>query len=156
MCDRIAIMNEGVIHQISTPSEMYEQPVNVFVAGFLGNPPICFIDGKIEGGKFCIPQTDISLDIPSHLTSLENGVPVKLGIRPEFLQPGLLLEVEVRGEITFIETQGRENLYDINLSNGDILRSIQPEGNVFTLGNEVTWGLKTDRLLVFDEQGNRL
>jgi inositol-phosphate transport system ATP-binding protein len=154
MCDRIAIMDQGVVHQISTPSEMYKQPVNVFVAGFLGNPPICFIDGTIEGGKFCIPHTDISLDIPSHLTSIENGVPVKLGIRPEFLQPGL--KNEVKGKITFIETQGREKLYDITLSSGDILRSIQPEDSIFNLSSEVTWGLKTDRILVFDEQGNRL
>ena len=48
MCDRIAIMNDGKILQVTTPSEMYENPTNDFVASFLGNPPIVFLDAEIN------------------------------------------------------------------------------------------------------------
>ena len=51
MSDRIAIMKEGEILQVASPTEMYQQPVNDFVAGFLGNPPIAFLDAQVKDGK---------------------------------------------------------------------------------------------------------
>ena len=50
MCDRIALMNNGKIQQIGTPDDMYHRPENKFIAGFIGNPPISFIDGEVEDG----------------------------------------------------------------------------------------------------------
>ena len=61
MCDRIAIMDAGKIIQIATPSEMYENPRTEFVAGFLGNPPIAFLNGVVGDGAIDISGTDIRL-----------------------------------------------------------------------------------------------
>jgi len=154
MCDRIAIMDQGKIHQVATPTEMYDNPASSFVAGFLGNPPIVFLRGTMADGRFSLPEADLSVNIPSRLSSLENGRPVEIGIRPEFVQPEL--GREVKGKICFIEPQGRESLFDIRLGDGSILRSIQPARDDLKLNDSVAWGLNSERILVFDENGDRI
>ncbi|MEM7312634.1 MAG: TOBE domain-containing protein [Planctomycetota bacterium] len=86
--DRVVVMNRGVIHQCGTPLEVYRNPVDRFVAGFFGMPPMNFVDGKItrhdddrvfEGGGI-----SIRLD-PSHHDAIDavTGQNVSLGLRPE-------------------------------------------------------------------------
>ena len=154
MCDRIAIMNNGKILQIATPNEMYNNPETDFVAGFLGNPPIAFLEGQAVGGVCKLDNADISLPLPSHLSGLNGHTPIRLGIRPELV--GNRGETTVSGTISFVETQGRENLYDITLSNGSIIRSIQHVRDDIQLGDEVTWPIDCDKMLVFDQNGMKL
>lgn len=134
MCDRIAIMNAGQIVQFDTPEGMYRSPRDKFVAGFLGNPPITFV--------------------PSEELGLANGATVELGVRPEHFGPQFGHGIE--GEVTFVELQGREELFDIRLSSGTIMRSIQSAGTGVSLGDRVSWDVNRDRLLAFDSSGNRL
>ncbi len=154
MCDRIALMNKGKIQQIGTPDEMYHQPQNRFVAGFIGNPPISFADGTIEDGRFVTPG--LGFDLPDRIkgASVTAGQKLTIGIRPENLQPNFATPIE--GEITFIESQGRETLYDLTLAGGDVFRSIQSGEQVGTLGDRIRWGIDADAVFFFDEQGNRI
>ena len=154
MCDRIAIMKDGKILQIDTPTDMYSNPKNDFVAGFLGNPPIAFLDGTATGGAFSLANSDITLPLPAHLSTLNGSAPIRLGIRPELV--GTKGETTISGRISFIETQGRENLYDITMPDGSVLRSIQHVRDDVKLGDDVTWPLDCSRLLVFNSQGERL
>nr|WP_319387834.1 ABC transporter ATP-binding protein [uncultured Cohaesibacter sp.] len=154
MCDRIAIMKDGKILQIDTPTDMYRNPKNEFVAGFLGNPPIAFLDGTATGGSFSLANSEISLPLPSHLSSQNGSAPIRLGIRPELV--GTKGEAAISGRISFIETQGRENLYDITMPDGSVLRSIQHVRHDVKLGDDVTWPVDCSRLLVFNSQGERL
>ena len=64
MSDRIAIMKEGEILQVASPTEMYQQPVNDFVAGFLGNPPIAFLNALVKDGKIDVLNGKIQFDFP--------------------------------------------------------------------------------------------
>jgi inositol-phosphate transport system ATP-binding protein len=153
MCDRIAIMNDGEILQIATPSEMYSEPRTAFVAGFLGNPPIAFLKGVVQSGAIAIPGTEIRLPANGYRLPGE-GAPVSVGIRPENLGPAG--DVPVTGRISFVETQGRENLYDLTLANGAVLRSIQPVRSDVSLNDEVSWYVRSDRVFAFDENGERL
>ncbi|SCM71310.1 Trehalose/maltose import ATP-binding protein MalK [uncultured Pleomorphomonas sp.] len=151
MCDRIAIMDQGAIRQVATPSEMYRQPASRFVAGFLGNPPIVFLDGEATGdGGFA--SRGVSLPLPGRLRHLEAGRPISLGIRPEHV--GTSGGARVSGQVVFVEPQGRETLFDIELEGGAILRSIQPAGDDARVGDRVDWAVDSDRLLVFDRHGN--
>ena len=153
MCDRIAIMDAGKIIQIATPSEMYENPRTQFVAGFLGNPPIAFLDGVVGDGAIEITGSDIR--VPRSAASLPTrGAPVVVGVRPENLGP--VGDVPVKGRISFVETQGRENLYDLTLPNGRVLRSIQPVRSDIGLNDEVEWFMRSDRVFVFGADGARL
>jgi inositol-phosphate transport system ATP-binding protein len=62
----------------------------------------------------------------------------------------------VTGTVNFAETQGRENLYDVRLAGGPLLRSIQPVRHDVGIGDEVTWAIDSRNVLVFDEIGRRL
>jgi len=154
MCDSIALMNDGKIQQIGTPDEMYHRPQNRFVAGFIGSPPISFVDGKVEDGRFASPG--LQFDLPDRIkaTSVTAGQNIAVGVRPEYLQPDFA--TPVNGEVTFIESQGREVLYDLTLAGGQVFRSIQRGTPVCALGDRISWGIDADAVLFFDEQGNRI
>ena len=154
MCDRIAIMDRGHIHQVASPAEMYHNPVNIFVAGFLGNPPIAFLSGRVRGGRFCLSDSTVGIDVPGGYESLDDGREVQLGVRPEHVR--ITDSGTLSGKVSFIETQGRENLYDVTLSDGHVLRSIQPVRSDIAPGQTVRCQLDTEKLLVFDREGARL
>jgi inositol-phosphate transport system ATP-binding protein len=154
MCDRIAIMDNGQIIQTAQPRQMYGDPASDFVAGFLGNPPITFLDGRVEDGHFVVPGSDVKLAMPDGFVGLEHGQKVKLGVRPEFFHPNG--SAPVSGRVSFVEHQGRETLYDVTLADGSILRSIQTASDGINLGDAVRWGIDMNRVLVFDETGSRV
>ena len=154
MCDRIAIMDRGQIHQVASPAEMYHNPVSIFVAGFLGNPPIVFMSGQVRGGRFCLNDSTTGIDVPSGYKGLEDGCEIQLGVRPEHVR--LADSGPLSGKVSFVENQGRENLYDVTLSDGNVLRSIQPARSDIAPGQTVHCQLDTEKLLVFDREGGRL
>jgi len=154
MCDRIAIMDKGQIVQLSSPKDMYEDPSSDFVAGFLGNPPIAFLEGSAGEGGFRLAESEITLPLPAGISVPGPGETMRCGIRPEFFQPDNRLKV--KGRISFVETQGREELYDVTLENGSVLRSIQSQGGGFQVGDEVNWGIDQDHILAFGPNGARL
>jgi|TARA_B100002003_G_scaffold242209_1_gene264955 inositol-phosphate transport system ATP-binding protein len=154
MCDRIALMNEGKIQQVGSPDEMYHQPRNRFVAGFIGNPPISFTEGKIEDGHFNAPGLRFELPDRIKASSVTPGQNFSIGIRPEHLLPDFATPIE--GEITFVESQGRETLYDLRLAGGQIFRSIQTGQQTCKLGDQIRWGIDVDSIFFFDEHGLRI
>ena len=149
MCDRIALMKEGQIVQLAAPEEMYANPRSQFVAGFLGNPPISFLDA-VAGERLDL-GTGQSLARP---LGLEATGDVVIGIRPEFFGPqhgtGLV------GEVIFVEPQGREELIDVRLEGGGEIRSVLPAGEPVKPGERINWGVATDRILAFAKDGTRL
>ncbi|GAB5428071.1 MAG: ABC transporter ATP-binding protein [Devosia indica] len=151
MCDRIAIMNKGEILQIATPTDMYRAPVNKFVAGFLGNPPIVMLEGKASGDGRFIVNGGAGLPLPSRLANTPGDTPLSLGVRPEHF--GAAGASQVSGTITFVEPQGRETLFDVTLADGVVLRSIQPAREDVALGHKVAWPLDAEKLLAFDATG---
>lgn len=87
LADRIAIMDFGKLQQIGTPLEVYDDPVNVFVAGFIGEPPMNLLKSKIvrvEGGfVFTFEGSDLRVPVPERYNSVaKDGLTVTLGVRP--------------------------------------------------------------------------
>ena len=154
MCDRIALMNNGKIEQIGTPDDMYHRPENKFIAGFIGNPPISFVDGKVEDG--CFVAQGLRFELPDHVkqSSVAAGQSITVGVRPEYLQPDSGAPIE--GEVSFIESQGREVLYDVILAGGQVLRSIQRGALDCAIGDRIRWAIDTEAVLFFDERGLRI
>ncbi|SLN75096.1 ABC transporter ATP-binding protein [Roseisalinus antarcticus] len=149
MCDRIALMRAGQIEQLATPVQMYENPANQFVAGFMGNPPISFLPAHL--GERITLSGGNSLPRPDRLAG--QG-PITLGLRPEHLGPQF--GQGLRGTITFVEPQGREDLIDVRLTGGEALRAILPSGHGHAIGDSVDWGVRGDRLLAFSTDGERI
>jgi len=154
MCDRIAIIDAGRILQIAEPMEMYENPVSDFVAGFLGSPPIAFLEGRVSDGEFVGHGGGARIPLGAGIAATTTGRDVRVGIRPEHFQPDV--GTAVGGKVTFIESQGRETLYVVTLPDGSVLRSIQSHRLPVAIGDEVRWGIDGEHMLVFDQDGMRI
>lgn len=77
LADRVVVMNKGVVQQVGTPTDIYDQPANTFVAGFIGSPAMNLINGVMEGGTFTADKVVITGLPPQH------SGPVTLGFRAE-------------------------------------------------------------------------
>lgn len=101
LADRIVIMDKGVIQQVGTPDDIYSNPANTFVAGFIGSPPMNLVEGTAKDGTFNAPG--IRAACPATLTG-----PVTLGIRPEDCRvggdnvQGVVYGVEPTGDLTYL------------------------------------------------------
>ena len=89
LADRIVVMKDGYVQQIGTPYELYFKPANVFVAGFIGEPPMNFVHGTVTGGKIAFGEQLLDLTAVRPDIAAAEGKQVVLGFRPEAvsLQP---------------------------------------------------------------------
>jgi len=90
--DRVAVMRAGALQQVGTPAELYDNPVNLFVAGFIGSPAMNFMPGEIGGGRLRLPIGEVDLDRLDVEGQREGQVIV--GLRPENFE-----DVEVIGDL---------------------------------------------------------
>src|SRR6188474_557653 len=90
MGDRIAVMNFGVLQQVGSPQELYETPINRFVAGFIGSPAMNFFSVKADksNGRVMLKNGNLELPVPPRLQSVVDGIEGELtaGIRPEHFE----------------------------------------------------------------------
>jgi len=115
LADRIVIMQSGMIQQTGTPDEIYNDPANTFVAGFIGSPPMNLIDGTISSGTFV--ADGIRVD---GLSQQHSGA-VTLGIRPEDCTvggagaqlKGIVYGVEPTGDLTYLTIKAGEKLIEV-------------------------------------------
>ena len=110
MADRIVVMNQGYIQQIGTPTEIYEDPSNVFVAGFIGTPPMNFLNGIVNEAATEIKiSDDISIKLlkeQSELLKPYAGKEVIYGIRPEHVMLAKENEAIFHAEVNILELLG--------------------------------------------------
>jgi multiple sugar transport system ATP-binding protein len=89
LADRIVVMKEGYVQQIGTPYELYYDPVNVFVAGFIGEPPMNFIKGKVKGGKLLFGKNELDLSRKLGAKTKDwEGKDLVFAFRPEAIELG--------------------------------------------------------------------
>lgn len=149
MADRVAVFAQGALQQVDTPQDLYRKPTNLFVAGFIGDPPMNLLRGRFEDGAFRAPG--LHLPLPSGYPQGE-GV---LGVRPEDLvlaPPGQGLPARVR----LVEPMGRELLLTLALEGGLELKALVPAQGPPGLGEEVGVRLDSAPLHYFDRQGRRV
>ena len=134
MGDRIALMKDGIVQQIDTPLNLYKHPKNKFTAGFIGSPPMNFIDGLIlsDNGLFFKSQEDLLTIRPpqSYQNSLKNYISseVTMGIRPEdiLLEPGNALFVHnFSTQIDVAEQMGNETFLYFNLGKAQFVGRVK-------------------------------
>ena len=103
--DRVAVLKRGQLQQIASPRELYEQPVNLFVAGFIGAPSMNFIPARIEGGTFRTPIGDI--EVPERVRARLSGAPelVLLGLRPEHFEDAKFVDEAKVGHGTMFDAE---------------------------------------------------
>jgi multiple sugar transport system ATP-binding protein len=114
--DRIAVMRAGRIQQVGTPTDLYEQPVNLFVAGFIGSPAMNFLPAQLHGDRLRTRIGDLRVpdELRQRLQSGDGGRPgVIVGIRPEHFEDASLVTAPARGhlfkaKIDVLETLGSD------------------------------------------------
>jgi multiple sugar transport system ATP-binding protein len=83
--DRVCVLRKGIIQQVASPRELYEQPVNLFVAGFIGSPPMNFLPATVDGSRLDTPFGTIELD-ERRAAAVTGHELVMVGIRPEYFE----------------------------------------------------------------------
>ncbi len=156
MADRIAVMNHGILQQYATPYEIYNSPSNLFVAGFIGSPPMNLVDcnfieqGFLELEGFRIPLPDWMKDAIKQKASSSELV---LGVRPENISIHRrgALDSHIKGEVYVIEPLGSDIV--VNLRVGDALFKIRaPPDFRAKVGEELWISFNLDKIHIFDKK----
>ena len=155
MGDRIVVMNAGRIQQVGTPYEVYDAPVNRFVASFIGTPAMGFIDGAVRDGGIAAEGVDIRL-APEQRAAIGARSRLAVGIRPERLSLGEGGDWAVRGATDVVEMLGAEQYVHFTTAAGQLTARV-PRDHPIRIGDRVAFTGSARHLYLFDaESGERL
>ena len=160
MSNRIAIMREGQLQQFATPAEVYQRPVNAFVAGFIGTPSMNFLDGGLSNDKggltFTAGGFNVSLPhghVGAEVVGETAGRKVRIGVRPEDIglaDGGYPVGVKV------VELTGHESIVLLNLDGKTLVARVEAQKKL-RAGENASIRIRADNVHVFDaESGDRL
>ncbi|MDO8768363.1 MAG: ABC transporter ATP-binding protein [Burkholderiaceae bacterium] len=161
LADRIVVMRSGVVQQIGKPDDIYERPRNMFVASFLGNPPINFMDGtlEVEGDRVLFRRGELALALPPHIAERvagQAGRAVVLGIRAEDVasHSGELREDGLQGRILSVLPVGSDQFLEVEVEGTKLFFRVGKEGQHKECEN-VTLKVNLNRLHLFDKQDSQ-
>jgi len=147
LADRLAVINNGIIEQLGTPIEIYNNPQSIFVAGFIGSPQMNFLDAELKNNVL----KTASFTIPNFISNF-NGE-VILGIRPEHFLPSNKGEINI--SVDLVERLGSDNLIYGEM-NGKKDFCYRSPGNVsVNIGDKLTLNIVDNKFYVFDKITNK-
>jgi multiple sugar transport system ATP-binding protein len=151
MADRIAVMRAGTLQQVGTPRTIYEKPANVFVASFLGSPPVNLVDLEVEDGRARREGVDLALP-----AGLQPPKRVTAGIRPEHLAigDGAGDRAQLRAEVVATEPLGAETILTLDVA-GAKLRARSHGFDAPGRGEVVTLSFSPAAVRWFDTETGR-
>lgn len=158
LADRIAILNFGVLQQIGTPEEVYEYPENLFVADFVGEPPMNFIKATLirEKNDYMAKLYNQKLKIPeNYKDSMEkfykgDDTEIMLGIRPIYIYISKPGENQIiSGEVYVFEDIGESGILTVQIGDALIRVELNP-GYSFKLGEKVNITFDLEKILIFN------
>ena len=145
--DMIVVMKLGVVQQVGKPQEIYDNPTNLFVAKFLGTPPINVFSGRVEGGKLYIGQNAVL-----NVKGVEDQE-VTVAVRPEGFE--LNKDGELVCQLSNVEVMGRDvsvvSMHEASLN--PVIRSIiDADNNVDVTAGTVSYSLKAHKVFLFNKE----
>jgi multiple sugar transport system ATP-binding protein len=153
MADRIAVMNHGAVEQVASPRDIYDRPASLFVADFIGSPPmnlLPFRDSLQAGARTIrLGERDVAIPVARETVTERNLV---LGVRPEhvrFTDQGM-----VRGEVYGCEYLGTTQIVTVMTRYG-ALRARSPASVSFRTGEHIGLDFRPDTLSIFDKESGR-
>ena len=151
MGDKIGVLNKGQLVQVGTPAEVYERPVNTFVARAVGTPPMNLIDGTKQGGAASFAG---GASLPLEVNGVADGRDVTFGIRPE----NISIEggAPIAAKVFDIEDHGVIKILSMDFA-GSRLHATVPAKMKVGMDEEIRFGWKADKVLMFDrDDGSNL
>jgi len=160
MATRIVVMKDGYIQQVGEPKEIYDFPNNIFVGGFIGTPPMNFVNGKFSS-KGTFISGDFELELPKPQVDLLKAKgyedkPVVLGIRPEYISDKQL-ELDANPKTTFTfevdvaELLGSETIIYTNINDQKLVAKVDARADL-KIGSKVDLALKLNYCHFFDPE----
>ena len=157
MADTIVVMKAGYIQQVGTPYDLYFNPVNTFVAGFIGEPPMNLIDTTVEGGKVKIGENEVDL---SAVMSAENlaryeGKAIVFGFRPEAIVGGESADAYIfASSVELTELLGDNTNVYVEIGSDKAILKVDPR-EAPKMDDEYTFSIPYGSVYIFDgETGN--
>lgn len=157
--DRIVIMKDGNVHQIGTPKQVYHEPVNTFVAGFIGAPQMNFLRGTLsrEGAEYQLTIAGKTLKLSQEKRrrlsdNLVDTQEVIVGIRPEHIELSKQ-EDAFHGVVKVAEMMGSNYHLHLNFENQSLVMIVpedETKSDDWKHGDELSFALQTDRIHLFD------
>ncbi len=164
--DRIVIMKDGVVQQIGTPQEVYEHPINIFVAGFIGVPIMNFFDGELikDGVRYYVEVEGarIELSPEKEAKMAARGVQaqkVTVGVRPEHIELAEVPGKMIPAKIDVSEMMGSQINLHINVNGKEgiiIVDTMSNAGRTFQMGEKINFTFAPEVIHVFDADGRNL
>jgi multiple sugar transport system ATP-binding protein len=161
MGTKIVIMNDGVVHQVGSPMEIYEYPVNKFVGGFIGNPGMNFISAKIvsKDSKLYIDADSFQLLIPEVKESFlkqKTDQEVILGIRPEHIEDAAFPDTSVRTDsfkavVEVVEILGAEVQLDVVSGEKSLVARVDARTQA-KRHEEIELSVNMDKIHIFEKE----
>ena len=160
--DRIVVLSGGRIQQVGRPIDLYRAPVNRFVAGFIGTPPMNFIEGRVQVDDGAVRFVTDGLDIAlprDRFMSLAPTPVATLGIRPEDLvvvpSTGGAADRAVTGRVVLVEMLGGTSHVHFDAGPNRLLASVADD-LLPRVGDTIAVRARTDRVHLFDDEGRTL
>lgn len=153
MADKIAVMNHGIIEQFGTPQEIYNCPASMYVADFIGSPPMNFLrfTSSLHRGKRSVRIDGVEVALPEVLEDMPEAE-LALGIRPEHIRLGD--HAPLRGSVYGSEYLGTNQIVTVETGSG-MLKARIPANRTFKIGENVGIELDHDKLSLFDCRSGR-
>ena len=157
---RIVVMKDGIVQQIDSPQNLYDNPCNLFVAGFMGSPQMNFVDAtcKVQGNTVCLELEGQSIKLPDDKAKAikaagdYNGKTVVLGIRPEnILEAHGGEDYSFASTVNVYELLGAEVFLYFDLAGSNITARVEPTTKVRP-GDTVRYTFDTKKIHVFDKE----
>jgi len=158
MGDRIVVLNNGIVQQFDTPQTLYEHPVNLFVAGFIGSPAMNFLTVKVGGdGQSMLTGEGFQIPVEERLLSdagASRGQEVIMGVRPEDIKdvrfPGRDGLPKINSKVEVVESMGSEIFVYLNIGGKTLTSRMDPRSNDVQPGQAVQVAIDTHHLHLFD------
>jgi len=155
LADKIVVLKDGEVMQAGAPMELYHNPVNLFVAGFLGAPSMNFIVVDVESveGEFAKVRSGSldSISVPTRGRSIHAGQKATLGVRPHYFAPTGDEVGMLHGKVTLTERLGAETVVNITLRDGTNVIAALAEDQIYSLGQPVGLDFDPAKAHLFDE-----
>jgi multiple sugar transport system ATP-binding protein len=150
MADKIVVLHDGHIEQVGAPLELYDQPANIFVAGFIGSPAMNFIDGRIEEGAFRTSK-GLILPLPQTIPADAGGKDLVYGIRPEDIRASTQ---GIEGRVVLVEETGSEIFARLD-AKGENIACLFRERLEVRFGDTIFIDINPAKVHLFDKQTGR-
>jgi multiple sugar transport system ATP-binding protein len=163
MGQRIAVMSEGLLQQVGTPQQLYDHPINRFVAGFIGSPAMNFVEASLDGAGEGAKLTTEGINVPlparfREAVGATSGRKLVVGFRPEHIEIGEAATgaIGFRANADVVEYLGNEELLHVNVGGRDVVAIVESSHRVKP-GDVLELHVAHDKVHMFDsESGDSL